>query len=84
MELPASRKAGPASPEVRSPIPGTIIAVAVADLDFVEEGQPLLSIEELKIEHQLSAPISGVVRLSLNDGYLVKAAQIVATVEPLI
>jgi acetyl-CoA/propionyl-CoA carboxylase biotin carboxyl carrier protein len=77
------RDAGTASPEVRSPMPGTVIAVVVADLELVEEGQPLLSIEAMKMEHQLPAPVSGVVRLSLKVGDLVKAAQIVATVEPL-
>ncbi|MEV7132155.1 biotin carboxylase N-terminal domain-containing protein [Arthrobacter sp. NPDC093128] len=77
------RIAGTASPEVLSPMPGTVIAVAVADLDLVEEGQPLLSIEAMKMEHQLTAPVTGVVRISLKVGDLVKAAQIVATVEPL-
>ena len=77
------RDAGAASPEVRSPMPGTVIAVAVVDLELVEAGQPLLSIEAMKMEHQLTAPVSGVVRLSLKAGDLVKAAQIVATVESL-
>ncbi|XAZ30100.1 biotin carboxylase N-terminal domain-containing protein [Paenarthrobacter ureafaciens] len=76
------RDAGTASPEVRSPMPGTVIAVVVADLDLVDEGQPLLSIEAMKMEHQLNAPISGIVRLSLKAGDLVKASQIVAVVEP--
>jgi acetyl-CoA/propionyl-CoA carboxylase biotin carboxyl carrier protein len=64
-------------------MPGTVIAVDVADLDLVAEGQPLLSIEAMKMEHQLTAPVAGVVRLSLKVGDLVKAAQIVATVKPL-
>jgi acetyl-CoA/propionyl-CoA carboxylase biotin carboxyl carrier protein len=77
------RDAGTASPEVVSPMPGTVIAVEVADFELVEEGQPLLSIEAMKMEHQLRAPISGVVRISLKVGELVKASQIVAIVEPL-
>jgi acetyl-CoA/propionyl-CoA carboxylase biotin carboxyl carrier protein len=76
------RDAGTASPEVVSPMPGTVIAVEAADFELVEEGQPLLSIEAMKMEHQLTAPVAGVVRLSLKVGDLVKAAQIVATVEP--
>jgi acetyl-CoA/propionyl-CoA carboxylase biotin carboxyl carrier protein len=76
------REAGTASPEVRSPMPGTVIAVSVADLDFVVEGQQLASIEAMKMEHPVTAPVSGVVRMSLKVGDLVKAAQIVATVEP--
>jgi acetyl-CoA/propionyl-CoA carboxylase biotin carboxyl carrier protein len=77
------REAGTASPIVLSPMPGTVIAVAVTDLDLVEKGQPLLSIEAMKMEHQLPAPVAGVVRLSLKVGDLVKANQILATVEPL-
>ncbi|MGO4236924.1 ATP-binding protein [Pseudarthrobacter sp. YAF2] len=77
------REAGTASPVVLSPMPGTVIAVAVNDLDLVEEGQPLLSIEAMKMEHQLPAPVAGVVRLSLKVGDLVKANQILATIEPL-
>lgn len=79
-----NRAAGAASPEVVSPMPGTVIAVSVADRDLVEEGQPLLSIEAMKMEHQLTAPVAGVVRLSLKIGDLVKAAQVVATLEPLL
>ncbi|WP_455835578.1 acetyl/propionyl/methylcrotonyl-CoA carboxylase subunit alpha [Pseudarthrobacter siccitolerans] len=78
------RDTGAASPEVVSPMPGTVIAISVADREVVEEGQPLLSIEAMKMEHQLTAPVAGVVRLSLKMGDLVKAAQIVATVEPLL
>jgi acetyl-CoA/propionyl-CoA carboxylase biotin carboxyl carrier protein len=77
------RDSGKASPEVHSPMPGTVITVDVADLQLVEEGQLLLSIEAMKMEHKLTAPVAGVVRLSLKVGDLVKAAQIVATVEPL-
>jgi acetyl-CoA/propionyl-CoA carboxylase biotin carboxyl carrier protein len=76
------RDAGTASPEVVSPMPGTVITVEVVDLELVVEGQPLLSIEAMKMEHQLTAPVPGVVRLSLKVGDLVRAAQIVATVEP--
>ncbi|BCW35834.1 acetyl/propionyl-CoA carboxylase subunit alpha [Arthrobacter sp. StoSoilA2] len=77
------REPGAACPEVRSPMPGTTMAVSVADLDFVEEGQPLLSIEAMKMEHQLNATMTGIVRLNLKVGDPVKAQQIVATIEPL-
>lgn len=74
-------QAGVVSPEVRSPMPGTVIAVSVEDLEYVEEGQPLLAIEAMKMEHQMLAPVAGLVRLSLKAGDVVKAQQLLATVE---
>ncbi|MCQ1954778.1 biotin carboxylase N-terminal domain-containing protein [Arthrobacter sp. zg-Y238] len=78
----AGRVAGEADPVVRSPMPGTVVAVAVADGDRVPAGAPLLSVEAMKMEHQLRAPMAGVVSLSLKPGDLVKADQVLATLTP--
>ena len=45
----------PAAPDVRSPMPGTVIAVNVANGDTVQAGQTLLTVEAMKMEHQLAA-----------------------------
>lgn len=74
-------KPGDKSPDVKSPMPGTIIAVNVADGQRVNEGDLLLSIEAMKMEHQLRSPLNGIVRVGrLHLGDLVKANQIVATI----
>ncbi|MCC9206134.1 acetyl/propionyl/methylcrotonyl-CoA carboxylase subunit alpha [Arthrobacter sp. zg-Y769] len=78
----AGRVAGAADPVVRSPMPGTVVAVAVGDGDRVIAGAPLLSVEAMKMEHQLRAPVDGIVSLSLKPGDLVKADQVLATVTP--
>ncbi|KAD3515355.1 biotin/lipoyl-binding protein [Arthrobacter yangruifuii] len=78
----AGRGAGDADPVVRSPMPGTVVAVAVEDGDRVLAGAPLLSVEAMKMEHQLRAPMDGIVSLSLRPGDLVKADQILATLTP--
>ena len=74
------RQAGAADPEVRSPMPGTVVSVAVANGDTVESGQVLLSVEAMKMEHQLVAEVAGIVHISVGTGDLVKADQVLATI----
>ncbi|NKX49052.1 acetyl-CoA carboxylase biotin carboxyl carrier protein subunit [Arthrobacter deserti] len=63
-------------------MPGTVTAVAVRTGQQVEAGQTLLSVEAMKMEHQLAAPMAGEVTLSLRPGDLVKAGQLVAVIRP--
>ena len=45
----------------RSPMPGAVIAVAVAVGDVVNEGAPLVVVEAMKMEHTVRAPGRGTV-----------------------
>ncbi|GGJ15057.1 ATP-binding protein [Paenarthrobacter histidinolovorans] len=74
------RVEGAADPEVRSPMPGTVVSVSVANGDVVEEGQVLLAVEAMKMEHQLVASVAGTVHLTSKPGDLVKADQVLATI----
>ncbi|GAB3563197.1 acetyl/propionyl/methylcrotonyl-CoA carboxylase subunit alpha [Arthrobacter alkaliphilus] len=74
------REEGAADPEVRSPMPGTVVSVSVRDGDHVGAGQVLLAVEAMKMEHQLVASVSGTVHLSSKTGDLVKADQVLATI----
>ncbi len=76
-----TREEGAADPLVRSPMPGTVVSVSVEDGAMVEAGDVLVAVEAMKMEHQLTAALSGVVRLSLKPGDLVRAQQILATIE---
>ena len=76
------RVEGDTDPAVRSPMPGTVVSVPVDDGDIVEAGQVLLSVEAMKMEHQLLAPLDGAVHLGVRSGDLVKAGQVVATIHP--
>lgn len=71
---------GAADPEVRSPMPGTVVSVAVSNGDTVDAGQLLLSVEAMKMEHQLVAEVAGTVHLSVTAGQSVKADQVLATI----
>ncbi|MPY11806.1 biotin carboxylase N-terminal domain-containing protein [Arthrobacter bussei] len=76
-----SREDGAADPLVRSPMPGTVVSVSVEDGATVQVGDVLLAVEAMKMEHQLTAAVSGVVRLSLKPGDLVRAQQVVASID---
>ena len=85
-ELPPERRgaaAGAHDGDVRSPMPGAVVAVHVAEGDRVEEGQVLLVVEAMKMEHALSAPHPGVVSgLSVRPGSQVAVDQLLASVAP--
>ncbi|WP_211877943.1 ATP-binding protein [Pseudarthrobacter albicanus] len=74
------REEGAADPAVRSPMPGTVVSVSVSNGGTVQAGQVLLSVEAMKMEHQLLAPLDGTVHISVNAGDLVKADQVLATI----
>ena len=53
--------AGAGDGVVRSPMPGTVLVVKAQVGDRVSEGQPLLIVEAMKMEHTVTAPRDGVV-----------------------
>ncbi|MEN0130811.1 MAG: biotin carboxylase N-terminal domain-containing protein [Brevundimonas sp.] len=80
----AARASGerPSDPEVRAPMPGTVVAVDVTSGDAVVAGQPLLTIEAMKMEHRLLAPHDGVVTVTVRTADQVKLDHVVATIAP--
>jgi acetyl/propionyl-CoA carboxylase alpha subunit len=46
---------------MRSPMPGKIVSVSVKAGDAVTKGQPLVTLEAMKMEHTLTAPFDGTV-----------------------
>jgi acetyl-CoA/propionyl-CoA carboxylase biotin carboxyl carrier protein len=67
-------------PEARAPMPGSVVAVHVGDGDAVPAGTPLVSIEAMKMEHQVLAPHDGTVNLLVAVGDQVRRDQPVARV----
>ncbi|WP_414122928.1 biotin carboxylase N-terminal domain-containing protein [Corynebacterium nuruki] len=72
--------AGPGEDDILSPMPGTVVAVRVADGDTVTAGQPLVVLEAMKMEHSLTAAHDGTVRLTCAAGDKVGAGTVLATV----
>ncbi len=77
----AAGSTGVETPTLRSPMPGAVVAVFAADGSRVEAGDPVLSIEAMKMEHVLRAPHAGTVRLGVELGTQVAADQVVATID---
>jgi acetyl-CoA/propionyl-CoA carboxylase biotin carboxyl carrier protein len=77
-----ARASGEAEPHLRSPMPGTVVSVDVADGDVVEAGAGILVIEAMKMEHRLTAPVDGVVRIAAQVGDRVAADQELAVIAP--
>ncbi|WP_394770110.1 acetyl/propionyl/methylcrotonyl-CoA carboxylase subunit alpha [Lacisediminihabitans sp.] len=71
---------GPRGPEVRTPMPGTVVGVSVASGDTVEEGQTILVVEAMKMEHRVTATRSGIVTVTVLPGDVVRSDQVVASV----
>jgi acetyl-CoA/propionyl-CoA carboxylase biotin carboxyl carrier protein len=66
---------------VRSPMPGTVVAVHVTSGDWVTSGEPLVVVEAMKMEHTLMAPHDGVVdEVPAEVGRQVSLDQLLVTV----
>ena len=66
--------------ELTSPMPGSVVAVGVADGGTVEAGTAVVAVEAMKIEHSLRSPVSGTVELLVAVGDQVARGQILARV----
>jgi propionyl-CoA carboxylase alpha chain len=64
-----------------APMPGTVIRVGVAVGDVVKQGQPLLWLEAMKMEHTIAAPADGIVgELKVAAGQQVEVGAVLAVV----
>ena len=67
---------------ILSPMPGRVIAVAVAAGEAVTKGQKLLTLEAMKMEHSLTAPFDGTVaQLNAREGGQVSEGTLLVKIE---
>ncbi len=60
--------------EVKADMSGTVVKLLVEEGEVVEEGQPLLVMEAMKMENEIVSPFSGVVsKIVVNEGDKVAA-----------
>ena len=75
------RAAGERPAEVVSPMPGSVIAVQVNSGAEVCEGDVVVVVEAMKMEHSLAAPVSGQVEMLVSVGDQVKVEQVLARIK---
>lgn len=71
-----------ASPELLTPMPGTVVQLHIASGSIVARGDLVLTVEAMKMERAVTAPVSGVIQLHVVEGEAVARQQLVATIEP--
>jgi acetyl-CoA/propionyl-CoA carboxylase biotin carboxyl carrier protein len=81
-ETKIHRAAGARQAEVVSPMPGNVIAVQVRSGAEVSEGDVVVVVEAMKMEHSLAAPVSGRLEVLVSVGDQVTVDQVLARLIP--
>ena len=69
--------------EVSAPMPGSILTIHVSAGQAVDAGEPIATLEAMKMEHAVVAPIAGTVaELAARAGDQVARGDVLAVVEP--
>ncbi len=75
------RAAGVRQADIVSPMPGSVIAVQVEPGAEVAEGDVVVVVEAMKMEHSLAAPAAGQVEVLVSVGDQVKVDQVLARIK---
>ncbi len=68
--------------EVVAPMVGKVVRIVVAVGDKVEMDDPVVVIESMKMENQVVAPVSGVIKeIKVTPGNVVKSGTVMAVIE---
>ena len=79
----AGARSGGGPAEIVAPMPGSILAVHVVAGDRVEAGDPIATLEAMKMEHAVAATVAGTVtELAARPGDQVARGDVLAVVEP--
>jgi 3-methylcrotonyl-CoA carboxylase alpha subunit len=78
------KRRNPGGGDLTAQMPGQVIAVLVNEGESVEQGQPLMILEAMKMEIRVAAPVAGTVKkLLVTAGEVVERGQILAEIEPI-
>ncbi len=74
---------GAGSAIIKAPMPGKVIAVHVNEGDVVELGAPIIVLEAMKMEHTLTAAVSGIVKTMATElNAQVEESELLVVLEP--
>jgi biotin carboxyl carrier protein len=67
---------------IKAPIPGLVTRIHVEQGQLVEQGQPLLVLEAMKMENEIRSPLAGTVRqLAVKPGQTVTLSELMIEIE---
>jgi biotin carboxyl carrier protein len=73
-----------ATPTLTAPMPGKVLKIMVAEGDQVEAGQPLITMEAMKMETTLSAEgPARIKRIPVSEGQMVDAGAVLMELSPI-
>jgi geranyl-CoA carboxylase alpha subunit len=82
LAAPASAAAGGSDGKVRAAMNGRVVAVLVKQGERVVAGQPVMTLEAMKMEHVHTAPVSGTISaIDVAEGEQVTTGKIVVEIE---
>ena len=68
--------------DIKAPMPGLVLSVAVKEGDEVDEGTPLLVLEAMKMENLIKSPSAGVVKtIEVAQGQAVEKGQLMISLD---
>jgi biotin carboxyl carrier protein len=77
----ASRAAGGPT-EIRATLPGLVVVIEVEEGHVVEEDQPLLTLEAMKMQNEVRAPRAGrIAAIAISTGEAVATGQLLIRIE---
>jgi len=80
---PERAAAGGGDGKLRAALNGRVVAVLVKPGDAITAGQPVATLEAMKMEHVHVAPVSGIIaELGVTEGEQVTTGHIVAVIDP--
>jgi geranyl-CoA carboxylase alpha subunit len=80
---PERAAAGGGDGKLRAALNGRVVAVLVKPGDGVKAGQPVATLEAMKMEHVHVAPVSGIIaELGVTEGEQITTGYVIAVIEP--
>lgn len=74
------RQGAAPDPQLRTPMPGTVVALPVPPGERVAPGDVVAVVEAMKMENPVTAPVPGILDLAVRQGDVVTADQLLATI----
>ncbi len=66
--------------KVLAPMPGTVLKIKAASGSAIKKGQPIVILEAMKMENEITATVDGTVTVCVAEGAKINSGDIIATI----